>query len=73
MVVLHPVDASSKNLGETLIINALREDEKHHEMHIYHSVKIAMSDERIEGEADFVVLIPDKGIVVVEVKGATHS
>jgi hypothetical protein len=73
MVVLHPVDASSKNLGETLIIDALREDDKHHEMHVYHSVKIAMSDERIEGEADFVVLIPDKGIVVVEVKGATHS
>lgn len=72
-MVLHPVDASSRNLGETLVIDALREDDKHHEIHVYHSVKIAMSDERIEGEADFIALIPDKGIVVIEVKGATHS
>ena len=73
MVTLHPIDAKSTNLGETLIIDALRDEDKHHEMHVYHSVKIAMSNDRIEGEADFVVLIPDKGIVVVEVKGATHS
>jgi superfamily I DNA/RNA helicase len=73
MVTWHPVDASSKNTGETLIINALRSDDKHPEIHVYHSVKISQSDDRIGGEADFIVLIPNKGIVVVEAKGATHS
>lgn len=73
MVTWHPVDAASKNTGETLIIDALRDDDKHPEIHVYHSVKISQSDDRIGGEADFIVLIPNKGIIVIEAKGATHS
>ena len=73
VVIFHPADAASKNFGEKLILEALRDEDKHPEIHVYHSVKISQSDERLEGEADFVVLIPNKGIVVVEAKGATHG
>jgi len=73
MVIFHPIDAKSPNSGETAIIDALRREDKHPEIHTYHSVIITMSEERLSGEADFVVLIPFKGIVIVEAKGATHT
>lgn len=68
MVVLHPSDASSESYGEQSIIDALSSNPSHPEIHVIHSLKITSSPDRLEGEADFVALIPGKGIVVVEAK-----
>lgn len=68
MVVLHPSDASSESYGEQSIIDAFRSNPAHPEIHVIHSLKITSSPDRLEGEADFVALIPGKGIVVVEAK-----
>ena len=68
MVVLHPEDAASESYGEQSIIDALRSSSSHPEIHVIHSLKITSSAERLEGEADFVALIPGRGIVVVEAK-----
>ena len=35
---------------------------------VFHSLNIARHASQIQGEADFVVVIPDKGVLVVEVK-----
>lgn len=71
MVVLHPIDASSESYGELAIIDAFRSSAAHPEMHVIHSLKLTSSPDRLEGEADFVVLIPGRGIVVVEAKAPT--
>jgi hypothetical protein len=68
MVVLHPLDASSESYGEQAIIDAFNTTATHPEIHVIHSLKITSSPDRLEGEADFVALIPGKGIVVVEAK-----
>ncbi|MBP6043307.1 MAG: AAA family ATPase [Rhodoluna sp.] len=71
MVVLHPIDASSESYGELAIIDAFRSSAAHPEIHVIHSLKLTSSPDRLEGEADFVVLIPGRGIVVVEAKAPT--
>jgi hypothetical protein len=69
MVVLHPADAWSASTGEQAIIDAFNTNRAHPEIHVIHSLKITTSADRLEGEADFVALIPGRGIVVVEAKG----
>lgn len=69
MVVFHPLDAVGKNFSEQEVIDALRAVEGHDDIHVYYSQKIAISAERLSGEADLVVVVPNKGVVVVEIKG----
>lgn len=73
MVTLHPEDASSPSYGEQAIIDAFRTLDDHPEIHVIHSLKITTSAERLEGEVDFVVMIPFKGIIVVEAKAPTSG
>lgn len=68
MVVLHPADASSKHISEQEIINALNSIEGNDHIHVLFSLNIHHSAARLEGEIDFLALIPGKGMVVIEAK-----
>jgi hypothetical protein len=73
MVVFHPLDAKGLNFSEQEVIDALREVQGHDDIHIYHSLNIAVSDERLSGEADLVVVVPNQGVVIVEIKGGKSA
>src|SRR5438552_8121274 len=58
--------------GEQEIFNLLRDDPLAAEWTALHSLDLAEHVRQVQGEADFVVLIPNEGIVVIEVK-SHHS
>ncbi len=55
--------------AEPIVFEALRDDPATLDWTVLHSVDIARHVSRPFGEADFVVLVPGWGLVVVEVKG----
>ena len=55
--------------AEPLVFEALRDDPATVDWTVLHSVDIARHVSRPFGEADFVVIIPGWGLVVIEVKG----
>ncbi|MGX9671171.1 NERD domain-containing protein [Mycobacterium sp. HM-7] len=57
--------------GELALFNALATAPGTDAWIVLHSLAIASHVRQVEGEADFVVIVPDHGIVVVEVK--SHS
>lgn len=58
--------------GEAEIFRRLRDDPETHGWTVLHSLDIAKHRRQISGEADFVVIIPSRGVLVLEVKAA-HS
>jgi ATP:corrinoid adenosyltransferase len=58
--------------GEKQLFQRLKEDPNTSEWIVLHSLDIAHHIRQIEGEADFVVIVPSKGILCVEVKSHTH-
>ena len=56
--------------GEKELFNKLRDDEATDTWIVFHSVDIRQHIYKKEGEADFIVLIPDMGILCIEVKAA---
>lgn len=54
--------------GEKAVYVALRDSVGTEEWLVLHSLGIADHVRQVEGEADFVVLVPDTGILVIEVK-----
>lgn len=54
--------------GEKAVYAALRDSEGTDQWLVLHSLGIADHVRQVEGEADFVVIIPDTGILVIEVK-----
>lgn len=54
--------------GEKAVYAALRDSEHTYQWVVLHSLGIADHVRQIEGEADFVVIVPDNGILVIEVK-----
>lgn len=54
--------------GEKAVYAALRDSDDTDEWLVLHSLGIADHVRQVEGEADFVVVIPDTGILVIEVK-----
>lgn len=54
--------------GEKLIFAALRDGEGTDDWLVLHSLGIADHVRQVEGEADFVVIVPGAGIVVIEAK-----
>jgi hypothetical protein len=54
--------------GEKAIFSALASDPVSEHWTVLHSLGIANHVRQVEGEADFVVLVPDHGILVIEVK-----
>ena len=54
--------------GERKIFEMLRDDPQANTWIVLHSIDLAQHTKNTQGEADFVILIPDAGIVVLEVK-----
>ncbi len=54
--------------GERAVYAVLRDSEDTAEWLVLHSLGIANHVRQVEGEADFVVIVPDVGILVIEVK-----
>lgn len=54
--------------GEKAVFAALRDSDDTDEWLVLHSLGIADHVRQVEGEADFVVIVPDTGILVIEVK-----
>jgi DNA polymerase III delta prime subunit len=62
------LDPNCSSPGEREIYKLLKEGEGTDDWIVLHSLDIANHRRQISGEADFVVLIPNKGVLVVEVK-----
>lgn len=60
--------AKSAPPGEKAVFAALRDDPGTEGWTVLHSLGIAQHERQVEGEADFVVVVPEAGILVVEVK-----
>ena len=72
MVQLKPAKLEGTNIGEQLIFKAIKSvAHEKPDWIVLHSLSQVEAVKGIEAETDFVVLIPEKGIVVVEAKGAT--
>ena len=78
MKMIPPTIDSTTNLGEKKVFTKLRDDPnpKTKDWVVYHSLKYPVTVKkknrksfRYFGEADFVILIPNKGIINIEVKG----
>ena len=64
---------SVQSRGEIKIFNYFKnENELTKDWIILHSLDIAQHRKKKRGEADFIVLIPNKGIICVEVKAHSH-
>ena len=57
--------------GEREVFRMLEEDVGAHNWIVLHSLDIADHIKASQGEADFVVMIPDEGVLVIEVKSHT--
>lgn len=74
MVKMIPPSISSKeSYGEREIFDSLRESAKGNNWVAIHGLTQHLNSSKYQAEGDFVVLIPGKGIVVIEVKGATAA
>ena len=78
MKMIPPTIDSTTNLGEKKVFTKLRDDPnpKTKDWIVYHSLKYPVKIEKKNrksfkyfGEADFVILIPNRGIINIEVKG----
>lgn len=54
--------------GEQAIFKALRDDSETSTWIALHSLAISDHVRQVEGEADFVVIVPEKGVLILEVK-----
>lgn len=63
---VHPDCAS---YGEKEIFHRLKNDPQTKDWIVLHSLDLAHHPTQVEGEADFVVVIPNKGVLCLEVKG----
>lgn len=63
--------AESAPPGEKAVFAALRDAPETDNWSVLHSLGIAQHERQVEGEADFVVVVPGTGLLVIEVK--SHS
>ena len=54
--------------GETEIFAKLRDDVSTHDWIVLHSLDVAHHRKQVSGEIDFVVIVPSKGVLCIEVK-----
>lgn len=59
--------------GEKEVFRRLRDDPGTEGWIVLHSLSIAEHVERVSGEIDFVVIIPRKGVLCLEIKGCSAS
>ncbi len=62
---------NTTSLGEKEIFRRLREDDKTKDWFVLHSLDIASHKSRISGEIDFVIIVPHKGVLCIEIKACT--
>lgn len=60
--------AESAPPGERAVFSALRDAPRTDHWTVLHSLGIAQHERQVEGEADFVVVVPGAGLLVIEVK-----
>lgn len=65
MSIMYPpqIYSGTKSLGEIEIFNRLQSDPDTKDWIVLHSLDMAEHRSQISGEIDFVVIIPDKGIL----------
>lgn len=63
-----PIMGSGAPPGERLVFERLRDDPDTTDWTVLHSLNIARHPTQSRGEADFIVVIPSKGLVCIEVK-----
>jgi hypothetical protein len=66
------ISLARPNDGERSVFQRLAADTAHPDWTVLHSLDIADPAARLAAEIDFLVVVPGKGVVVLEVKG-THS
>ncbi len=62
-----------KNYGEEVLFEGFNEVKNRPDWIVVHSLKQRKVAQGIQSETDFVVFVPGKGIVLIEVKGATSA
>ncbi len=66
------IDPDNPSPGEPEVFRRLKEDPQTADWIVLHSLEVAHHLQQVEGEIDFVVIIPNKGVLCVEVKGHSH-
>ena len=66
-------DEDTKSYAEKVLYYLFRDMPETDDWHVLHSVRIARHPTQSQGEADFVVIIPDHGTFILEVKGGGIS
>jgi hypothetical protein len=67
-----PDYCKSESPGEETLFNLLKADPLTNDWVIFHSLHIARHVTKPKGEADFLILIPEVGFIVLEVKSHSH-
>ena len=67
------VDPSTRSPGERVVFERLRDDPATAGWIVLHSLGLADHETQVEGEVDFVVIIPDEGVLCLEVKGGSAA
>lgn len=63
------IDKNCKSTGERMIFDMLKKDSFTNDWIVLHSLNLAQHSKRLYGEIDFLLLIPNAGVFVMEVKG----
>lgn len=66
--IIHP---GTRSKGEVEVFRRLRDDPSTKNWIVLHSLDIATHSRNVAGEADFVIIVPSKGVLCLEVKGAS--
>lgn len=63
------IDKNCKSNGERMIFDMLKKDSFTEDWIVLHSLNLSQHTKRLYGEIDFLLLIPNAGVFVMEVKG----
>lgn len=63
------IDKDCKSTGEKMIFDMLKKDSFTEDWIVLHSLNLSQHTKRLYGEIDFLLLIPNAGVFVMEVKG----
>lgn len=62
---------SCRSPGEKMLFSRFKEDPETRNWVVLHSLGVATHPKRLEGEIDFVVIVPDEGVLCLEVKAGS--
>ena len=71
--MIPPLAAADAPKGERQLFAKLRDDPRTRDWVVFHSFDIRRHVVRSEGEADVLIVVPDQGVLCVEVKGCDVS